>query len=254
MILLRRIIPFAATVFMAACYVGLLLVIEEWRVWVGLIAASVIFSVLLMVKWKWNSADFWVTLYPALIWVGGGTGLLFFVDVVLYQWALVALITIVFGIYIENVFTFYYQPQKYTNLSLPNLSFYMMVLSTFFLFVFGFNLELINLLPFWILPIAVFIHSMTLMLLLMRGYNVAIREQLFAVFFFSIIITQGVWILQYWPTTAFVNGMIVLIMVYYLPSLLLMKARDAVQQRAVIQYSIISIILFLLTVLTSQWI
>ncbi|MFC1598356.1 hypothetical protein ACFL2M_02370, partial [Patescibacteria group bacterium] len=134
MVLRRRILPVAGAVALAALYSGLILRPLEWRGWAIAIGVFVFVSLFFLMKWKWESLDFWYMLFPMAALTIGGTGLLFFLDKPLYQWLFAAILVVVYGVYTENVFIYYYQPQKYTNLSLPNLSFYMNTFASFTLF------------------------------------------------------------------------------------------------------------------------
>lgn len=253
MILLRRIIPFIGSALLIASYAGVLLRPLEWQIWTIFIAVITSLSILIMTNWKWKTAEFWSFFYPLLVWMIGGTSLLFFVTIGWVQWVLAALIIIVYAGYTENIFTYIYQPQRYTNLSLPNLAFYLMVAGTFTMATAGFGLEFIQVIPYWLIIVLAGLHGGVMMTLHLRGYNALKRQQWPTIGVSALLLAQLAWVLQYWPTAFIINGMLMAIMVYSVPSLFLAIARDSLQRAQIIQYSSITLIALIATLASAQW-
>lgn len=251
--LLRRFSPFLGSLLLAACYSGLLLRILEWKGWVIGIGIVTILVPLFLLAWKWKSASFWFALFPILAFITGGTGLIFFLDKPFYQWLFALLLVVIFAVYSENLYTFHHQPHKYTTLSLPNLSFYIGTFTGFSLFAFLFALNLIRIIPVWVIVLAAFVYTVGMLMHMLRSYNIWHIQHSAAVAFIALLAAEAVWVLQYWPTAFFINGIIVAVLLYSIPSLLRLKLRDTLTKRAVFQYVVVSLLAIAGVLSTSQW-
>ncbi|MBI2410316.1 MAG: hypothetical protein HYV32_00270 [Candidatus Kerfeldbacteria bacterium] len=254
MILLRRIIPFCASLYLIALFFGLFLRGYEWRVWVAQMAALIILSIGSMVEWKFRSKDFWLLAFPLVSLLAGGVGLLFFLNTTLTIVILASALVIAFGVYLESVFTYRYQPQKYTQLSLPNISLFINTFSGFSIFATAYAVNLINLLPDWAIPLIAFGFTLAMMIHIFWGYKIEYRPYIGTIFLVALLMAELTWVLHFWPTTFFVNGIIMAIALYSVPSLIHLRLREILTKQLVIQYSIVSLLAILFVMMTSQWI
>jgi hypothetical protein len=254
MILIRRTIPFATPLLLGGLLIGLVVNIALWPWWLGAIAAVVAVSQAHLMQWRVLTAEFWWSFVPALLWVGGGVGYFLFVVSPVYQWLMIAVVSIVYGVYTENVFTYYFQPQKYAHLSLPKLSYYMMIIATFFLFSSLYALDLINSIPFWVTLAVAPVVMGVITALVFRGYAVLDRKNMRYIIWSAVAALEAAWVVQFLPTSFVVNGALLALLVYVVPSIFVMVARDAIDKSAVIQYGAVATIAAAVVLATAQWV
>lgn len=253
MILIRRIIPFVTPLFLGAALTGVFFRPEEWRIFFGLIAAIVVFTALVMVDWQWRTAPFFGILFPLVVYVAGAVGLLLFVERTGVQFTIATVLLIGVGMYLENVFTYRYQQQKYTKFSLPNLSVFMMTVAAFALFTGGFGLFLTNVITASQLTIAAAIFGVGLSRQLFWSYDIDTAHRGFITILIGALLAEVVWIVHYWPTAFFVNGLLIAIMVYAIPTLIQLRLRDALTKRLLKQYVLIALFAVLAVLASAQW-
>lgn len=203
MILARRILPFVAPIGLALCYVAMFAFSQYWLTWLIISLAFVLVVAGFMLQWKLLTVRFWMTVFPIITLLVGGTGLLFFLPSVALQWGLAAFLVIMYGLYLEDVFTLNYQQYKYTSLSLPNIAFFMNTFAGFCLFACGFALHVIGLVPVWLITVTAFCFSSAMMFHVFWSHNIWDRKHVTTVLMLSVLVTELVWVLQFWPTAFF---------------------------------------------------
>lgn len=253
MILLRRILPFIGSLAVLGCYAGIVFQATAWTQWIIALVVVVVFSVIYMHEWKWFRARTWLSSFPLIVLLGGGTGMLFFVEGTPLRVILIIALSIIYGVFMENMFTLNYQPAKYTSLSLPKLSIVFNIISAFFLFSTLFALQLIGLIPAWLISVAALIFGGVHMAYLLRGFNVSPEKGRGMAVMVSIIFAEAVTALHFLPSGFYVNGAFAAIMIYFVTSYYLMVAREAYTRRFFIEIIVLSVVLLVLLFVTTQW-
>lgn len=252
MILLRRALPIVGPLFLIGMFSGLLFHPALWLWWMAGVGAILFFCIALMTKWALRSVNFWLSLFPPASLMIGSVGFLFFLNSIVAQIIFISVVIIFYGIYLEAVFIYYYQPQKYTNLSLSNLSFSVNVFSIFLLSSFGFALQLIRVVPIWILVLVSVIYTVGFMLHMLISYKIW-NNNTKPVVMVALLAAEMVWALHFLPTAYYVNGILMAIMLYCVPALIQYHLRDALTKRALWQTISISLIALIVVLSTSQW-
>ncbi len=253
MILARRVVPFFGIVLVAGSYTGLLLNPERWQLWSAIILLWVLGSVLFLLHWRPLSLAFWAALMPLAVLLCGGTGVLFFLDVAVSRWIFAVVLVLLYGVYTETLFVYHYQPQLYTNLSLPRLSLYLITIGSVCLFSFFWALHLIGALSVWLLVVLAMVIMAAIMLHILYSYQLWSDENLVLVLLTALLFGEVAWVLQYWPAAFYVNGMVMGLVVYLVPSIVLMQLRGALNRRVLWRYAMMSIIALVLILTTTQW-
>lgn len=270
MILLRRLIPFIAPITLCVIYVGLWIAPLEWRWWVGASLATAIFSLMFLMQWRWRTKEYWALLFPLLGFLIGGTGVLLFLNSVWYQLLLVALMAILSGVYLENIFIFFYQPQRYSHLSIPNISFVLLILSLFTLFTAGFAMQFVGLLSRWLLLLNLpgqlaslisqgsltligFLLGAAVMTHMLWSYKLMSPAHRSVIWLFGLVCAELLWVLQLLPTAYFVNGMFATILCYGTLACLQLHLRQILTRQLIAQYVVISLVAIAIVFATSQW-
>lgn len=236
-----------------AVYSGLLYRPLEWQYWAIASVVVVIGSVLIMTPHHATHMERWLMVWPVCVLIAGSTGVLFFVTAPLVEWAIISGTVVLNGLFLEDLFTYYYQPLKYANVSLPNLSFFLLTIGTWGLMSMGFALELISVADHWMVTLGALAFTATNMVHTLRSYKVWKPENIMSVAAVTLVVTELVWMLQYWPTTFYVNGLVVALVVYCIPALIQLQLRNALQRDAVLRYVGIATAALILTLSTAQW-
>ncbi len=226
---------------------------QLWRVWAIVMAIGVLTVAGFMMQWKFLTARFWMILFPIAMLLFGGTGLLFFLRSQLSQIGLIVFLVVMYGLYLEDVFILNYQNYKYSSLSLPNISFFINTFAGFCLFACGFALDLIGVVPMWLITLCAFFFSSAMMLHLFWSYNIWEKKHLLTVFMLALTVTELVWVLQFWPTAFFVNSMLIAIVLYCVPSIIQLHIRNALSRQSIIRYVALAVVMTVSVVTTSQW-
>ena len=253
MILARRILPFISPLILIALLSGVLFQPMQWAYWTASIAIVVVLTMGFMVSWKFRSADFWGILFPVFTLLAGGIGSLFFVNSLTLRVVYGLLLVTLFGVYIEDVFIYRFQQHRYTQLSLPNLSFFISTLGALTLFSFMFALRLIGILSVWQITATAVIFGVTFMIHVLWSYQVWHPRYAAYALLTGLLVGELAWVLQFWPTALFVNGTIMAVLIYVFPSLIQMRLRDTITRASVTRYIIVCVVTLVAVLTTSQW-
>jgi uncharacterized SAM-binding protein YcdF (DUF218 family) len=85
------------------------------------------------------------------------------------------------------------------------------------------------------------------------SHNIWDRKHVTTVLMLSVLVTELVWVLQFWPTAFFVNGICIAIVLYAVPSIIQLHIRNALSRQALIRYVSIAVLTVVSVVTTSQW-
>lgn len=253
MILARRILPFIGTLLMIAGYAGVIFQPLQWIEWLVALGVFALLSLLFMMRWRWNAVETWFAAFPILTLLIGGTGMLFFVEGLVLRCIAALALSIIYGVYMENLFTLHFQPSKYTSLSLPKMSLVLNVITAFFLFSTAFALQLIGLIPFWIISVIALLFGCIHMAYMLRGFNVAPEKHRGFVLFVGILFAESITAIGFLPTGFYVDGLFAAIMVYFLTTFSLMIARDAFTKRQYIEQVVLTAVMIAVLFATAQW-
>lgn len=226
---------------------------ENWALSVSGMVLLVLFCVSFMNEWKVNKAEFWGLLFPIVVFTAGALGFLFFLEQSFLRYLTMAAMVLLFALYLENLFIYRFQKHKYTQFSLPNLSIFLLTVAGFFLFSTGFGFALTNVLPPADLTWFALIYSFLVMWHLVWSYQIPKGKRLAAIFLVTLLSTELVWVLHFWPTTFFVGGLIVAVFLYAVPSLVQLALREVLTKKLWMQYAVISLLAVLFVTLTASW-
>ncbi|PIW36954.1 MAG: hypothetical protein COW24_02670 [Candidatus Kerfeldbacteria bacterium CG15_BIG_FIL_POST_REV_8_21_14_020_45_12] len=254
MILAKRVIPILGSAVVAGAYVLLLLSPSQWKVAAVILTLWLIGSVLHLLHWRFLSLSFWAALTPIAALIFGGTGLLFFVDVSVARWIFVVIMVIVYALYTETLFVYHYQPQIYANLSLPRLSLYVLTVGGACLFMFLWALNLIGLMPVWLLTVLAAAYMATMLLHILYSFQLWSDANFYVIAVLSLLFAETVWVMQFWSVSYYISGAILGLLLYALPSVMLMHWRGALNRQVALRYAIMTFVAIILILATSQWV
>ena len=224
-------------------------------IYFSIVAIPIILLIFLkiIIKEKFFSLDFWGLATLPLLLLFSTIGLLFLLNSDLFSHLIMIIFALVLGLYLENIFQFYYLPAHYQPHSLENFSSFLGLL-IFFLFTVDLNAFYVFLnIPIWVLSL-ILIFILTLILLQAFWIN-KIEGKLRFVYLFTIdiIILQFFWALSFLPANFYVSSIILTIFLYFIWGIIKQKLSEKMEKRIIWQYLIISIILLVFIIITSAW-
>jgi hypothetical protein len=156
-------------------------------------------------------------------------------------------------VYLETIFVFYYQPQKYTILSLPTVNFFFSVFALCTLAISGSALQLIGVLPQWFCVIATGVIVFLLLMHLLWSYRIISRRAILAAFVVTVVFMELWWALHYWPVTFWVQGFVAAAFFYMIAPLFQLTFRGIVTKAIIRQTISVGTVLLIVVLSTARW-
>jgi len=160
----------------------------------------------------------------------------------------------ILGMYLENIFLFYYQPIYYQQKSLENFSAFLSLLVFFLAVIDLSSLNIFLNLPIWSASLLLILF---ITLLLSHAYWInKIKYKLKTVYLFiiNILIVELFWGISFLPTNFYISSIILTIAFYFFWGLVKAKLDDRLDKKIFLQYLAISSALLLLIIVSSNWI
>lgn len=162
-------------------------------------------------------------------------------------------VSIFFGIFLENIFTYIYRHEKYQINSLENISNYLN-LTSFFLFnssLFGFFIFL-NL-PFWPLSFISLAFSFLLTIQTIWVNKIDFRMALLNIFVICLILFELFWSISFLPTFFYINGLILATIFYLMNNLFKLHLLGNLNKKVLRRYFILCGFIIILVLTTAKW-
>lgn len=176
----------------------------------------------------------------------------FFSDALLTQ-AVVITCALVYTWYIENVFVYFYRPERYQPYSLENIGAYSNLLISFFFFSALFAAHIfLNLPLILLLPIGALFAAM-LAAHIMWSAKVPLRRAWLIIGVQTMIIGELLIGILLLPTTFLVAGLLLAIPYYTMMNLHRHAERGTLEPRTIFRYSAIGVATFIITVAVAPW-
>lgn len=253
MMIFRRILPLITPLL----FLGILFFITKqfayWPWGLGLLALVMVSSVKYILAMPWHRAAVWLYILPLLVFLIGGVGLYFFLSSVAWQIFWATFSSLLLGIYLEIIFVFHYQPLRYVQLSLPHTTLILHTVGTFAMFAFFFALYLIRVLPLPAIVVVAFVYAAAASGQFLWCHKIWAREHFSMIIAIGAVVAELVWVLHFWPTAFYVNGVIMAVAMYCLPSLWQLHIRGSLTAAALWRHGIVAGVAVLSVVGTAQW-
>lgn len=253
MILTRRILSFTAPVLFGVCFIGLISAISGLWWWVGALFVLACLTSGFLLQWHIFSARFfWITV-PLLLLLLTSAGVIIVVPNEWIRLAYAVVAVAMSGVYIEDVFILYYQPQKYTQLSLPQFSLFLNVWSAYGIGLLMFATALLNIVDMWVMLLIAAVFGLYLGGHVLWSFALWKKELWFIPCVFALMLTELTWILLALPFSFVVTAFLLCIMVYILSTLTQLSYRNAFTFDTVVRPVVISLVGSVAILLTTQW-
>lgn len=252
MIKFKQILPYLATVALIMFFESAIYYYLSWRWWMLGINISIILTVLIINNFHLNKETLGFILTP-LVLCNAVFGFLLFQENIIIKQTIIFVACFLSWIFLHNLSIFFYNAKAYFVYSLENISGFINLLALFFLYVsvFAFYILSVSRLRWLIALIAVVTLALTWQTLRMN--KVSGWRTRFLPWMNALMITEMFWVCHYWPTSFYVNGLLLIVVYYVIMNLGRLYFLDNLTKKHVIRYLAGSSIIIILILLTAQW-
>ncbi len=214
----------------------------------------ILISLKLLIKVKFLSRDFCeFIILPFLLFITLSSAL-FIVGSDWFRQVLILIFAFIFGLYLENIFLFFYRPLQYQSLSFENFSAFLNLI-VFFLTVISLNAFGIFLnVPLYLASIILIVVNSLLMLQSFWANKIKNRLKLFYLLILNLIVLELFWCINFLPANFYVDSAIITILFYFIWEIFKAKLNEKFEIKFVWRFAIMILILLLLVIISSRWI
>lgn len=252
MIILKRLTPYWTT---AAVVLLLLWVIWQPSLWLWLLIALLLLpmiAVWIMRQPHWRYEYIGLAV-PMLLLVGGGYTFLLIQETVALQMAAVICTGICFFLFEKNLSVFLFQPAKYIPFSLEHIVTYCNVIASFYVYVSLFIFSILRLTRLrYIFLIALVVTAM-LVWQTFWVQKIAWQKAKWYILVLTVVMTQVVVALYYWPVSFFVSGILLTLLFYVLLHLSRHHLTDTLTKQLLWRYLFTSLVALVILLVTARW-
>lgn len=253
MILLKRFIPACAALFLLAGFE--LILAYQHLYW--LFAFGVLVGVALatgsLLSWKFRRSEFWHLFLLPIGFVGSNILLLLFVSDGWPAQLLAATSAVFGGWYLENVFLYHFQRQRYQPYALENIASYLNLLVVFFFASSLFAMRVFLNVPLLILVPLGAVISVVLSFQVLWTSKVPLSRAWVMLVVYGVIMLEIFGAVSMLPTTFFVAGLLLAVPHYLMMNLARHSFRNQLDRRVLRRYAIIGSATLLVTLLSAPW-
>jgi len=207
----------------------------------------------LLIKDKFFSWDFWGFVAMSFLFFYVAVCFLFIISSDVFRHSLIIVFIFILGIYLESIFSFYYQSWQYQPNTFENFSSFLTLL-IFFLAVtnlYAFNVFL-NF-PIWVLSLILVVICSLLIFLAYWTNKIKSKLKFIYLIIFNVIIIEFFWAIAFLPASFYINSAIITIVFFLLWELFKAKLNEKWQNKIIWRLGIISGILLLIIIISSRW-
>jgi hypothetical protein len=196
----------------------------------------------------------WLYLLTPLLFLTSGIMFLMFLERPWARHLLALSLSFFCGVFLENIFIYIYQHEKYQANSLENISNYLN-LAAMFLFsssLFGFSVFLNT--PLWQLSLISFVFTFALTFQTIWINKINIHVAPLQIFIICLILFELFWAVSFLPTAFYVNGLIIAISFYLMNNLMRLHLLNSLNKKVIRRYFILCGLTIFFVLLTAQWV
>lgn len=248
-----------AIVFLAPFCSLILLEILFFKIdWIYPILAISFFALLFLlgslIKEKFFTRQFfYLSLTPLLLYYAT-IGFLLLLDSGILNHLIIFIFVIIFGVYLENLFLFYYYSVQYQSNSLGNLANFLALLIFFLTAVDLYSFYIFLNYDLWLLAIIFYLITYFLLAQVFWLDKISSKLKNIYMIILSLVYLEIFWCLAFLPTNFYVISIIITILFYASWGIFRAKLADKLDKKIFWRYIIICTALILLVIATSAWI
>ncbi|HBY73144.1 MAG TPA: hypothetical protein DEG44_00435 [Candidatus Kerfeldbacteria bacterium] len=223
-----------------------------WWLWSIVLAILPIVVIVIMRQPHWRYEYVGLTLPMLMLLLGGFTFLL-----IQEQWLIQLIVVIVTGTFFflfqKNLSVFLFEPAKYIPFSLEHISIYSTVLASFYVYVSLFIFSILRLTRLRYIFIAALVLSAMMIWQTFWIQKIAWQKARWFVLVLSVVLTEVVVALYYWPVSFFVSGITMTLLMYVLLHLSRHHLTNTLTRQIVIRYCVTAAVALVLLLVSADW-
>lgn len=252
MLIFKRATPYWTTLCsLVLLWLGMTLP-SLWWVWVIVLALLPVVVIIIMRQPHWRYEYVGLTVPLWLLLLGGFTFLLI-QEQWLIQWLVIGVTSTFFFLFQKNLSVFLFEPAKYIPFSLEHISIYSTVLASFYVYVSLFIFSILRLARLRYIFVAALILSALMIWQTFWIQKIAWEKARWFVLVLSLVLTEVVVALYYWPVSFFVSGITATLLMYVLLHLSRHHLTNTLTRQLVLRYCVTATIALVLLLLSADW-
>lgn len=156
-------------------------------------------------------------------------------------------------VFLEDVFYYFFRVTKYQVYSLENISSYVNLASAFFFYSGAYGLSIFLKTDSWILALAVGLITFLISYQTMKINGLNWRSSWLYILIIVIICLEVFWALGFWPTSFYVNGLILATVYYIVLNLMSFKIFNRLEKKMIIRYLTVGSLVLIIILGTARW-
>jgi len=247
----KKIIPYLSAALVFSTLELSLRFYNQWLYWVVFIILIISIAVLILNNFRLNkeSAAFLVS---PIIFLIGALSFIYFLEKTLWQQIIIGISVVIYWLFVNNICTYLYRTKSYLSYSLENISNYLNLLAIFFIYVSGFSFHILSISRLrWLIAI---IFLTTLLLSWQTIWiNKMKKSWQYYSFILAFVVMEFYWCLLYWPTSFFVNGVMLTIVYYFAMTILKLQHLQSLNKKSILIYVAFCAVIITAVLATAQW-
>ncbi len=204
--------------------------------------------------WRLRTFSFWHLSGTPILLMLSSFGALLLIESTVLKIVLAGVVTILFGLFVEHLFSYLHVPVQYQPFTLEYLSQFFHILSVFFLATLGFGMSLFLQTPVWVLSLLFFLILLFIVYGTLWAGKIEPSRARPHAFAGAVIATEFFTALTFLPTGYYTNAAFLSLGVYVLLGLSRAHALHKLSGDVLKRYVILFFSLLLVIALTSQWV
>ncbi len=251
--LLKRLMVFICPLII---FISLELLFVNLKYIYYLLAIITLFLILVfksLIKERLLSRDFWYLVILPLLLFYSTVAFLLLLNSNFSKHIIIGLFALTLGVYLENIFLFFYYPLKYIPNSQENLSIFISLL-IFFLLAIDLNAFNIFLnLPLWLLSLILILVVSILTFQTFWSNKIKSGSRYTYLIVINIILLEVFWALTFLPATFYISSIILTILFYLIWGIFKAQLTQNLDKKIIWRYLFITFILLILIITTANW-
>lgn len=252
MLLIKRAIPIISSLI----FIALIEYIKPgaFSIYLSLtiIVLAVLGSIFLLAEKKLKN-EAWALLISPLLFVVNAFLFFLFLEKGIIFHILTVMSGIFLFIFLENVFIYLYQPEKYQPYTLENISNYINLVTIFLASSNAISLITFLSMRFWLLGIPFFIIVFLLIFELLWASKITWESSKIYIIIISLILLQVFWAIKSLPTSFYVGGLIIASSYYILSGLTRYYLLNDLDKKVIIRHLIVGFGAIIISLGFAQW-
>ena len=224
----------------------------SWLWWLLGINICIILTILILNNFHFNKETLGFVLTP-LVLCNAVFGFLLFQENTLIKQTIIFITCFFSWLFLHNLSVFYYNYKAYFVYSLENISGFINLLALFFLYVSVFAFYILSVSRLRWLIALVFCITLALAWQTLWVNKVSSLRTRYLPWASAIITTEMFWVCHYWPTSFYVNGLILIIVYYVIINLGRLYFLDSLTKKHTWRYLASSSLIVAAILATAQW-